>query len=74
VAKVIFKGWRIGMRKISFTLLLRHSAGLTLKQAQAIKIKVLDNEEVAIDIDDVAVAESLVIEADKLGVIAELIK
>ena len=54
-------------------MLLRNNAGLTLKQAQAIKIKVLDNEEVVIDIDDPEAAKTLVAESNKLGVVTELI-
>ena len=74
MAKVVFKGWRVGMRKIPFTMLLRQRAGLSLKQARDIKTKVLDNEEVVIFVDNIEIARTIAVEADKLGVIAELIE
>jgi len=69
MAKVIFKGWRVGMRKIPFTMLLKERAGLSLKQARDIKTKVLDNEEIAISVDNIEIARAIAVEADKLGVL-----
>lgn len=74
MAKVVFKGWRVGMRKIPFTMLLKQSAGLSLKQARDIKTKVLDNEIIAMPVDNIEVARIIAVEADKLGVIAEIIE
>ncbi|HVW15871.1 MAG TPA: hypothetical protein VHB54_18720 [Mucilaginibacter sp.] len=74
MTKVVFKGWRVGMRKIPFTMLLKQGAGLSLKQARTIKTKVLDNEEVVIEIDNIDDVRALVVKANNLGVIAELVE
>ena len=71
--KIIFKGWKIGMRGIPFQVLLRNHAGLSLKQAQDVKLKVLDNEEVELAIVDIETARYISIEAELLGVINEII-
>jgi hypothetical protein len=74
MAKLIFKGWRIGMRKVAFTRLLSGQPGLSLKQAQNIKLKVLDNEIVEYDIEDINLAKTIASEAEKLGVITDLME
>ena len=74
MAKLIFKGWRVGMRKVAFTQFLSRQPGLSLKKAQNIKLRVLDNEIVEYDIDDINLAETIAVEAEKLGVITELIE
>jgi hypothetical protein len=74
MARIVFRGWRVGMKKVAFTKLLHNQAGLPLKQAQNITLRVLDEEPIEIDISDIVIAKSVVIEADKLGVNTELIE
>jgi hypothetical protein len=44
--KITFYGWRVGMQKVAFSLLLRDEAGLGLKEAHESTTRVLDEEPV----------------------------
>ncbi len=69
MAKIIFDGWEVGMRKIPFTRLLNERAGLSLSEAKKLKDKLVDNDEVIeIEIDDENLAKEILEEAQKLKV------
>ena len=74
MAKLIFKGWREGNRKISFTTLINKEAGLGLKPAKNILDKIGDGETVEILIDDLHTARTVASKAEEFGIITELIE
>ncbi len=69
MAKIIFEGWDVGMRKIPFTKLLNKKAGLTLQEAKILKDRLVDNNEVVeIEIADENLAKEVLGDAQKLKV------
>jgi hypothetical protein len=69
MARVIFEGWEVGMRKIPFTKLLNEKAGLSLTDAKSIKDRLVDNNEIVeIEIADENLAKEILEEAKKLKV------
>lgn len=65
--KITFYGWHVGMRKGAFTLLLRQEAGVGLKEARTIMLRVLDEQPVALEVPD-ELAARLLAQAEALGV------
>jgi hypothetical protein len=72
MTRVIFTGWRPGMRKIRFTMLLHEQGALSLKTSKDITDRVLKGETIKIDFKDTQLAELMYTEACKLGVKCEL--
>jgi hypothetical protein len=73
MTKVIFTGWRPGVRKIRFIMLLHEKGGLSLRESKAIKDKVIGGGETEeVDFKDTKLAELIYTEACKLGVKCEL--
>lgn len=73
MAKIIFEGWEVGMKKIPFTKLLNERAGLSLKDAKSIKDRLVDNNEIIeIEISDENLATEILAEAKKLKVNGKL--
>jgi len=70
--KIRFHGWNVGMRKISFTLLLKE-AGFRLKFAKLVNDRVLDGEQVVLEIQNINDALELIEKSRALGVKCELI-
>jgi hypothetical protein len=69
MAKIIFDGWDVGMRKIPFTKLLNEKAGLTLAEAKNLKDRLInDNEIIGVEIADENLANEILEEAQKLKV------
>jgi hypothetical protein len=64
---ITFYGWHVGMQKVSFSLLLRDEAGLGIKEAHGAIIRVLNEEEVTLEVPD-EVAARLLAQAEALGV------
>jgi hypothetical protein len=62
-----FYGWHVGMQKVAFTQLLRAEAGLGLKEAHKSTMRILDEEEVRVEVPDERAAR-LLAEAEALGV------
>ena len=60
------------MRGIPFILLLREKARVSLKRAKEIKERIVDNEIIELKVLDDAVANEIVTEARKLGVVCEV--
>ena len=74
MAKIKFNGWEPGARKIKFTMLLYHEAGLSLAEAKKIKDRVIDNDEtVEILIHNWETASEIQRKAIKLGIKSEII-
>ena len=73
MTRVIFTGWRPGVRKIRFIMLLHEQGRLSLREAKHIKDKVIEGETMEVDFRDTQLAELIHIEASKLGVKSELI-
>jgi len=69
---IIFKGWKKGMRGISFILLLREHTDLSLKTAKNIKERIVDGEVFKLSVDELSTAQKIVEDATELGVICEL--
>ncbi len=73
MAKVILKSWREGLEKVSLTKLQVDMLGKSLKQSKSNVNLLLDGEEVVIEIDDLDLADKFLKEAEKLGVICQLL-
>ena len=65
--KITFYGWQMGMQKIPFSHLMRDEVGLSLKEAQAAMLRVLDEQPVTLHVPD-ELAERLLTQATALGV------
>ena len=65
--RITFYGWHVGMRKVPFTFLLRDEAGLGIKEAHEATIRVLNEEEVTLEVAD-ELAVRLLAQAEALGV------
>jgi hypothetical protein len=64
---ITFYGWQVGMQQAAFTQLLRAEAELGLKEAQAVMLRVLDEQPVTLRVPAV-LAERLLGHAKALGV------
>jgi hypothetical protein len=72
--KVRFKGWSNGTRKIRFIMLLHEEGNLSLRFAKDIKDKVIGGEEIVeVEFDDIETAIKIFNQAQKIGVICEMI-
>ncbi len=72
MATIIFKGWEVGMRGIPFMKLLTAKANISLKKAMEIKIRIVENEVIELNVKDTAGANEIIKEAHELGVLCEL--
>ncbi len=70
-----FTGWKPGVRKIRFTMLLHEKGGLTLREAKGIKDKVVGGGEIIeIKFKDYKTAKFIYEQASTMGVLCELKK
>lgn len=74
MAKVLFKGWNYGLRKISLTKIFQQKAGLSLTMAKSKTDALLDGETFIIETETIEQAEELVKEAAAIGAVCEIIK
>lgn len=73
MAKVIFEGWEVGMRKIPFIHLLHEKAGLSLTESKRLKYQFVNDDEITeITIEDEYLASYILKEAQKLKVRARM--
>jgi hypothetical protein len=72
MAKIILKGWKVGMRGIPLMLLLREKTRISLKRAKEIKERIVDHETIELEVSEDSVANEIVTEARKLGVVCEV--
>ncbi|WP_193368866.1 hypothetical protein [Pelagibius marinus] len=71
MAVVRIVGWKRDLRKISHTTLIREYAGLGLAQSKAITDRLLEGEEVDVEVD-ARKTEEFLARLRELGAIAEL--
>jgi hypothetical protein len=64
---ITFYGWQVGMQKMAFTQLLRAEGELGIREAQAVLLRVLDEQPVTMRVPAV-LAEHLLTQAKALGV------
>lgn len=74
MAKVLFKGWTYGLKKISLTKLFQQKAKLPLSIAKSKTDALLDGETFIVENENIEQAEELVKEATAIGAICEIIK
>jgi hypothetical protein len=72
MAKIIFKGWKVGMRGIPFVKLLMAKANILLKKALEIKLGIMEGEVIELSVVNIVTAILIILKARKLGVICEL--
>ncbi|WP_277016303.1 hypothetical protein [Flavobacterium lindanitolerans] len=69
MVKIIFDGWKVGMKKIPFVKLLNERASLSLTDAKKLKDRLVDdNEIVEIKVINEKLAKEILKEAQKLKV------
>ncbi|WP_124981872.1 hypothetical protein [Nonlabens xiamenensis] len=74
MSKVKFYGWEEGCRKISFYLFLSQETHLSLKEAKAIKEKIIDkNEEVVVKFETNELALKVYQKSTKYGIKSKII-
>lgn len=66
--KVIFEGWEVGMKKISFYKMLKNNSHLSLKEAKSVSDRLLNNEVIEIEFENEVIANFICNESLKLGV------
>ncbi len=71
--KVIFTGWNLGMKKISFTKMLKANSHLSLKEAKSINDGVLNGEIIEVEFENAEIAQLIYNESIKLGVKCQLL-
>ncbi len=74
MAKVLFKGWSYGLRKISLTKLFRQKANLCLGTAKSRTDALLDGETFVVETESIEQAEELVKKATAIGAVCEIVK
>lgn len=71
---IIMKDWVEGLEKVSLTKLQREVLYLSLVESKRNVDKLLDGEEITIEISDNLHAEQFVLRARKIGVICDYIE
>lgn len=72
--KIKFTGWVKGMRQIPFMKYLNTHTNLTLKESQDVKLKILNNEIVYLDVDNIDIAKEIIINSKDFGVVCEIVQ
>lgn len=68
MATIFMTGWRDGMDKVSLSKLQQKYLEISLKLAKMNVDKLLDGEQVKIEIDDLEIAREFIKRADEIGV------
>lgn len=74
MTRVIFRGWREGLKKISLSELQVEKLGLSLRVAKENVDRLLNGQEIVFEIEDEQVAYSFYESAENLGVICAILK
>ncbi len=74
MAKVLFKGWRYGLEKISLTKLFQKRVNLSLREAKDRTDALLNDKTFVIETENSEQAKELVEEATAIGAVCEIIK
>ncbi len=72
--KVLFKGWKYGLKKISLTKLFQKNANLTFKESKKRTDALLNGEIFIIETESIEKAKELVEEATAIGAVCEIVK
>ena len=72
MAKLILKGWKPGLKKVSLTKLLQEQAGLPLTEAKKCVDLLLDHKPSTVAIESTEDALRLAGEVSKLGAVCEV--
>ena len=72
MAKIIIRGWKKGLLKISMTKSIQNNTSLGLAKSKDVTDRVLNGEQVVIDIENMDIALKLVNELNQHGAIAEI--
>ncbi len=65
---IIFDGWEIGMKKISFYKMLKANSHLSLKESKSVSDRLLQGEIIEIEFETENIAKLIVEESQKFGV------
>jgi hypothetical protein len=68
MASILMTGWRDGMKKVSLSKLQMEYLKVSLSQAKMNVDKLLDGEQIKIEIDDLEIAREFIKRADDIGV------
>jgi hypothetical protein len=68
MATILMKSWRDGMEKVSLSKLQMEFLRIPLSQAKANVDKLLDGEQIKIEIEDSNIAKEFIKRADEIGV------
>jgi hypothetical protein len=68
MAQVIMKSWRYGMKKVSLTMLQCELLKIPLKTAKSNVNKLLDDNEIILNIEDENIALNFYKKAEEIGV------
>lgn len=74
MAKVLFKGWNYGLKKISLTELFQQKANLPFDIAKGKTDALLDSKTYVVETETIELAEELVEEATAISAVCEIIK
>jgi hypothetical protein len=72
MAKIIMKGWKKGLEKVSLTKLKIELLNISLKESKSNVDALLNDEEVILEIESDLLAKSFFDKAKKIGVICSL--
>jgi len=71
--KIVFEGWEVGMKKISFYSMLKDNSHLSLKEAKSVSDRLLRGETIEIEFESSDIANFIHGESKKFGVKCRLV-
>lgn len=72
MAIVVMESWKVGLMKVSLTKLQVEKLNISLKESKDNVDSLLNGEQIALEIEDVNLAEEFFKEAERLGVNCKL--
>lgn len=69
--QIRFTGWKPGLRKVTLDKLLREKVPMPLADAKRVVDRMLEGEEVVVEVDSSTNASDLVVQARDAGAICE---
>lgn len=70
---ILFEGWEVGMKKISFYKMLKNDSHLTLKEAKSISDRILNNEVIKVTFETKEMAYKILTQSQDFGIKCKLI-
>lgn len=74
MVKVLFKSWKIGLKKVSLTKYIQKELDLSLNKAKELTDALLDDKSFIIQLKNIEQAKDFVKKATDLGTVCEIIK